>query len=314
MMLARTNRSRSGMTLIELLVSTAILSLMIMLFSMVLNSSQKVASMSHATMRANQAAAAISDTIRKDVQRITQNGFLAVRLNVAGQAFLLFTTAGASPSVTGSEVGTGTVATYGFEPDPSDPPRGTLWRRDWVLYRTTDTGTANSAQQDVIDLDPTQILTRTSDIGPTEILVRDLLQNPFLTISSPPTPADVQNNWQILARNISEVSFMWTDGQDMIGGGALGDQPDGNIDWYGIVPGDPNGYLEKGGVLFEDVTTGYKANWCRVDQNEWPVAIKISFKLYDDAMPEEFTGINTEGKQTAAAGGVRYEIICPIGR
>ena len=74
----RSAARRRGLTLMELLVSVAIISGMIAGFSLIVVQSEKLVKTSTATIRANQAAASIAHIIREDLSRLTMNGFLAV--------------------------------------------------------------------------------------------------------------------------------------------------------------------------------------------------------------------------------------------
>ncbi len=301
------NRDRSALTLIELLVSTAILSMMILLFSMVLNSTQKVTSTAHATMRGNAAAAAIADAIRKDFARITRNGFLCIRQQVStmpvSPATIFFTTSGPSPSVTGPEVGPGMIVSYGIDTN------GTLWRRGWIL---DPVGTS----PDVFQMSASELY---ASSGPTLQLTISSLSNDVQTNGLEPIPVPgeldgIDRQWQILALNCSDLSITWADGSDYYGAGPAGNTNDGHVDWYGIRPDafpaiyDANDVQAQGtpagsGITAlntpELTTSPYDALWTRDGQAPWPQAIKISFVIIDPDMPEQLQG-------------QRYEVICPI--
>jgi prepilin-type N-terminal cleavage/methylation domain-containing protein len=88
-----------GMTLIELLVSTAILALMILLVNSLLVSSRRTIEIAQTTIRANANVRALVDIIRKDIAGMDPDGFLAIVVTdkgeyQTGQYHLIFTTAG----------------------------------------------------------------------------------------------------------------------------------------------------------------------------------------------------------------------------
>ena len=132
---------KKAMTLIELLVSIAILSIVIVIFGSVLSSAQQVSSASQAMMRTNTKAAAISEIIRADLRKVTQNGFLCITEDAVGRPRLIFTTAGVSPSALGPEVGTGMIVCYGqannqgVDPASDNSTDDVIWRQGWILKR-----------------------------------------------------------------------------------------------------------------------------------------------------------------------------------
>ena len=130
-------RRPPGMTLIELLVSIAILSMIILIFSMILSRSQALVSTSQAAMRGNAAAAAIAETIRSDIRRVTQNGFLCITQAADKTPILIMTTAGPTDSVRSPGVGgTAAIVIYGIV-KPAGSSDYILYRRSLLLTGTT---------------------------------------------------------------------------------------------------------------------------------------------------------------------------------
>ncbi len=307
------------MTLIELLVSTAILSLMILLFSMVLNSTQQVTSTAHATMRGNAAAAAIADVIRKNVARITKNGFLCITQTADDSPVLMFTTSGTTSSVTSNSVATEAVVMLGLCDNTAAQNSKVLWTKRMLLdpnappLVTDDdlwTDVGFQAQPDRVSVNT--LITDSTTPG---------IDQEILTGIDVSTELDAYSGlWQVLAVDCEGLSITWTDGLDNNG--------DGQMDWYGIInqyddtqtPPNDSVYVEEPGRAGWNVQAAnntleefdwtypasvavpgplYRALWIRDDPVNWPRAIKISFVINDPDMPEQLQG-------------KRYEIICPI--
>ena len=315
-------RDRPGMTLIELLVSTAILSLMLMLFSMVLNSTQKVTSTSHATMRANAAAAGIADAIRKDFARITKNGFLCITQTADGSPVLMFTTSGITASVTSNNVATEAVVMLGLCPNTAtaNPNDRVLWTKRMLLDPITPDSPGDDIWEDAGFQAVASRVTLNgliTNVGATGIV--DIEVPPITILGAPGIDVSTElaaysRLWQVLAIDCEGLSIMWTDGSDT--------NADGQMDWYGIIHRfdntltPPSVYeVEAQAPLliwrgrgasqtdfeFNWALPGpaaYRTIWFRRDQN-WPSAIKISFVIKDPDMPEQLQN-------------KRYEVICPI--
>lgn len=318
------------MTLIELLVSVAILSIMILMFSSILSDSQKVVAVSQGTMHANSKAAAIAEIIRNDIKRITQNGFLCITEDANQRPRLLFTTAGVSPSALGADVGSGMIVCYGIANNlgtdlaNTDPTDEALWRQGWIL-RSGGTG----ADVYGFDLADIQIMDREQcRLEVVNLIVgfapNDTMPGASRAIVIPlQTPADLRGGWQCLTTACSQLSIMWTDGT--LDGS-------GNLNWFGKAnPLNPN--WDDGTFGFdqynprqreyESAAGGYQILWThhvesvcpphdpivtpcpRHDPTVWPRAIRIRFVLTDDSVPEELG--DTELGETV------YEVICPIG-
>lgn len=72
-------RANRGFTLTEMLVAVAVLAVVIVAMSTIFGTSQKVASMGEANAQYIQQAAAIERRIRRDVERMSRDGFLAIQ-------------------------------------------------------------------------------------------------------------------------------------------------------------------------------------------------------------------------------------------
>jgi hypothetical protein len=130
------------------------------------------------------------------------------------------------------------------------------------------------------------------------------------------TPKEVEALWQAVSGDCAWVSVMWTDGQ-----------LDANnlVRWYGVdYNTDTNSYVATdtsptgdgwksrtvNDVFFPDYNAAgsgvdpgfYRALWTNQNQNNWPAAIKIRYRIID--------------RQPAAGedDGTTYEVICRVGR
>ncbi|MDY6913528.1 MAG: prepilin-type N-terminal cleavage/methylation domain-containing protein [Planctomycetota bacterium] len=252
--------SRRGLTLMELLVSIAILVIMILGFSRVLSQSQRVTSTATAAMRSNASAAAIVDVIRNDIRMATQNGFLCIATkDLAGTPVpvLIVTKAGVSPSKTGSDVGTGSFVCLSLAANSATSTNDILWHPEWILASSGSAGDVWSG----VDLATLQ----TYSLADIEHLVDDIVdEDQSVTLSVPASSlAELGNLWHVLTTDCSDLTIEWTDG----------DAPSGNLEWYhkDNVSGEP----------FENGTSGstYRALWTKDDQTNWPKAIKINFEI-----------------------------------
>jgi len=331
------------MTLIELLVAVAVLSIMILMFAMILNDAQKVVASSNQAMRANAKAAAIAETIRSDVRRITQNGFLCITEHPGDQPQIIFTTAGVSSSVKSDVMGTAEVVAYGLcdNPAAADPNNKVLWRKAWVLNYNADI----SDIPDPHDIWNQHDLTELQKLWRGQI--NDLITNEFLAPPNKPEQLSVSAGvgldniealWQCLTDDCTGLSIMWTDG--------LGDPDDPNaLGWYGLQERpDGSTYRSKEGVTptnnydgHMEFLTGNGDSKYRVLCTRhwvdgplpddpanttgvpiWPKAIRIRFTLAggEGSLGEELqdTGLGAPdefGRPDAEMQRV-YEVICPV--
>ncbi len=312
---------RRAVTLIELMVAVAILSIMIGAFSLIVSESQKVVSSSSARMRSNQAAGAVAQVLRDDMRQVSKNGFFCITMN-GGLPRMMFITAGLTYSITSSAKGTGTLTCYGLVDNQADGTTDNiLWRQGWVLDST------GAPQDDKwgIDLATLQSLPRYLLGGDNDIndKINFIATNSPSSIMVPPqTLVDINALWQCLSAGCNALSIMWTDGT-INQNGTPADPSDDYLDWYGIKDGTIVDKMEFPGELPGDDSWktrnvndkrpdntyyiqfseggNYRALWTKDNQANWPKAIKVRFSLagpqWGSALPE----------------GVDYEVICPVG-
>ena len=93
--------SARGLTLVELMVASAIIAMMILWVGGVLSGLGKLVSGSQATIRANETASAIGYVAASDTRRVGQNGFLCITQAADGTPQLFVFSFGPTPSATG---------------------------------------------------------------------------------------------------------------------------------------------------------------------------------------------------------------------
>jgi prepilin-type N-terminal cleavage/methylation domain-containing protein len=269
---------RGGLTLVELLVTLAIIAAMILAFSMILSSSQKVVSSSQAMMRSNAAAEAIARTIRLDFQYITKDGFLAIR-----DGHLVFTTAGLFPigqagslsdddeniDRKASGIGTGQTITYGLANNPADEDNmsnSVLFRRVFVL--DGEYLGSGDLPLDVWNIYLSRMLRWSQADLETE--VDNLIADAPETIRIPPhnTFASAQKLRMVMNHRVSDLTIEWASQTDA----------QGNLVWR------------------DDDQV-----WSHHNRSDWPLAVRIRFKILDEALPEEFH-----------EDSLVYEVVCGI--
>jgi len=289
--------------MIELLVAVVILIIIMLAFGMIITTIQGTVSTGQEAMRSNAAAAAIIDTLRSELRQITQHGLLCITQTDTADGYkplLTFTTAGVIAGKTGNASANGGLVSIGICENQSGAGSfDVLFARNWLLA-------SMSTVPDAMPWDLAHI--QKSD--------RDTLNGYVVEqyCAIPPDdvriPAgdldDVNALWQVLADGCDWISILWTDG----------DTDTEGLKWYGIdYNQDSEAYEavsvgstgdEWVNVSFDsasvtqieyDAGTGgddlYRALWTHHNQNNWPRAIKIAFKLTDHDSP--------------------YELICPIG-
>lgn len=246
---------RRGLTLAELMVAVAVLSIIMVTFASILAQANRVVSTGQRTMRANAAAASLDQAIRKDFRRMSHNGFLRITGH-EGEQRLYFVAAGPSRSVNGGGAGTASVIGYGI----CDNPLGdqVLWRAQWVLRRD-DAETANFQQlssdvPDVLQGDLADIQ-RMSETGMRDFIDSEIepLYPRSLTVP-PQTLGQMDDLWMVMRENVEEVEFAYTTGSR---------DGSGNLEWQ------------------EGART-----WTRHDLDDWPKAVRIRIRMTEGILPE----------------------------
>jgi prepilin-type N-terminal cleavage/methylation domain-containing protein len=279
-------RGAVGFTLMELLVSLAIMAIIMLAFGGLLNQANRIVTQGEKRMRSDAAAAAISRVIRNDIRQITKNGFLRlgqIKVKDADEAsgseatyrqILVFTTAGKVQSAFGDKTSDGSVIMYGRnrntttgeEDDPS-----ALYRKVTILARDdTAKDCLTSDMPDINNLADLQVL---SDKKMSDLL-DDLDDEPKGMKYPPETLAQVTNtSWMVLTGGCKKLDIQYRK------------------------PGKDKWETEDGLVTHT-----------RHDQTSWPTALKFRFTLSSESLVGSAI---IDGDD--ATDDVIYEIICPIG-
>lgn len=299
------------MTLIELMISVVIMVLMMLAFGMIVSDAQKVVTTSENTMRGNMTADAIARNLKRDISRITKDGFLCIATKETNNnPVLIFTTNGTTYSRFDNISGENTISIYGHaNNDAPEANSSLLLRLSWVLNNTVTTPPRDVWQT---DLDAIQDYSRFE-------LCRDVIDSLRNLPSSLTVPSndwnETQNTWEVLSLETSNFAVLWTDGTR---------DANNNTNWYGV---DPRGagtvlgriYLPKNlnyedlddeaeinvpaNIEFQSISSdGYTALWTDEDTTNWPTALKIRFRIWDKEFAEE----HSEGNYTD------YEVICDV--
>lgn len=120
---------RSGLTLTELIVSAAILVMMLAIVNGMLASSRRTIRQAQTTIRVNADMRAAVDRIRKDLARITKDGFLGISEDVNDSMHVVFTAVGVFRSICDDTVANAAWIDYGVTKDDNK----ILWRRAILL-------------------------------------------------------------------------------------------------------------------------------------------------------------------------------------
>lgn len=269
--------ARRGFTLTEMLVSVAVLAVMIMAFSQIMSQAHKVISGTQISIRANSAAAAISDIIRRDLLQTNKDGFLYIKGSETESGdVLMATTTGLQHSLTGKVVALGAVAHYGLAPNQANKEgenESIFFRQCWLLPGEGevspdddiwDNGSENYDLSEFTALPSGQIATLCEALAPAPT---------DLTIP-PEKEDDLKKTWAILARKVSNLRISYATASG------------GTVTWT-AAPTDP---AAGAGI------------WTHEDPDDWPVLVKFTFKLDHGS----FVRAGLDGADD-------YEIVCPVG-
>lgn len=214
--------SQRGFTVVELMVSVTILVILIGAFGLIITQAQKVVNTGQTAMKANAISVALADAFRQDCRQITQNGFICLTQAANGTPQLFFSTAGATPSITGGPTGMGAFVGCGICPGGRS---NVLWKTGWVLNQTS---TGDGWQYDLADV---QRLSRQNINSTVGTLSSTAVPTNFAI--PPQNLTDVGNLWQCLSTDCPLLAITWSDGSL---------DAAKNLNWCGVVP-DKDGYI-----------------------------------------------------------------------
>lgn len=315
------------MTLIELLVSTAILAMMILIVNSLLVDSSHTIKVAQATIRANASARALADIMRRDLEKLDPDGFLAITYPANTQCHVIFTTAGNYHSLCRSDArANGARVDFGLTYDPLEADDGgtpgdlsdDLWYR--ILYRRAILHDPADPDQPtaVADQDHQRLANTYYQFdphSPADDLASWLFRFtygtydftlhpngstafPVMTCSDRPQfsfpvmrLADLNALWPYVLRDVTEFKVQWTHG-DRNDDDAIvwhdSDTPQ-NDSWPTVLPADIQANPE---CIEFNLTQGgsfnrYCAMWSFWNKGNWPKALRLQFQVGKPPRPYE---------------------------
>jgi prepilin-type N-terminal cleavage/methylation domain-containing protein len=262
---ARMGRGRAGrwptagMTLVEMLVAISVLAVMILAVSSILVQTQRFISAAQANRRSHAMAFTIARIIRRDLRRVSKDGFFCVS-NSGGGSMLVFSTAGPANGINEPTSGDGSIICYGRQTCQSSVDSKTLtylWRPEFICNCTTGVPTTG-IEGERINVNFSQIQTLDANSSFMQELATKVAGAKPTDLELPPANAtQLKNLWQVLVTDVDDVQIYWTDGTK---NGA-------NMNWQ---------------------TT--PKLWTHQNQTNWPMAVRITFLINDPSMPKELQG------------------------
>jgi len=273
------------MTLMELMVSVAILSIMILGFSNVLSQTQRVVNDSQRLMKANAGIASIAQLMRSDFRSVSKIGFMRIRGD-----FIAFSTAGPAYSLTSNQRGLGKFVAYRVADDLSNTAtdKEVLCRQAFVLSESGITPDVTPLDVWGLDLASLQAQNPTALSGLADSIDTNASYQPQVAVP-PVSVANFKSSWQVLLGGVQSNFGIR----------------------YGLVsveydPSDQSQLKRR----FITWTTTSGQTWHRFDQNGWPDFVSIQFGVMEKS--SQYEGLRAAGGTTA---GTRiFEIVCGINR
>ncbi len=283
--LTRSKMRRRGMTLMELMVSVAILSIMILGFSNVLSQTQRVVNDSQRLMRANASIASISQLMRTDFRNVSKIGFMKIKGD-----FIAFSTAGPAYSLTSNQRGLGKFIAYRVADDLGNTAtdKEVLCRQAFVLSEAGIAPDVTPLDVWGLDLAGLQIQNPTALSTLADSIDTNASYQPLVAVP-PISPTNFKNSWQVLVGGV-QSNFSIRYGQVA-------------VEYDSANPGQ----LKR--KILSWTTTANKV-WHRFDQNGWPDFVSIQFGVKDRSA--QYDALRAAGGSTGTARV--YEIVCGINR
>ena len=289
----------TGFTLVELMVSIAILTGIILIVSSLLANAQRAVGMSQDTIKADADARAAVDRMRADLAGLTNEGFLAIYTDTDDRQHLVFTAVGTYRSMTETiapVIANAARIDYGLT---GDDDKNVLWRRAFLL--NGEGGATTHGDMEKISLADYGTMTRTKidnalyneDVEPTRKYewpvdstnwFNCFINTPSITLP-PNSLSEVRGLWPYLVRPGSDLKIHWTDGTLNAG----------KIVWYGPDAAKKDSQWIDHNAAYQDshlsddvseydveFDTGgerYCALWTYRKKDNWPAALRITFTL-----------------------------------
>jgi type II secretory pathway pseudopilin PulG len=243
------------MTLVEMLVAISVLAVMILAVSSILVQTQRFISAAQENRRSHAMAFTIARIIRRDLRRVSKDGFLYI----SGDNKLIFSTAGPVTGINESTRGDGSIVCYGQQSTSSGTKY--LWRPEYICNCTTGTPSPTiSGERINVNFSILRQCAASSGDANSPFTLQALANAaaaPPGNMQLPPaTASDLKNLWQVLVTNIDNFQVSWTDGTD--------NKTGQNITWH------PESKL-----------------WTHQNTTNWPRAVRITFAIKDPSMPKE---------------------------
>lgn len=239
---------RGGMTLMEVLVAVAILSIIVAGFGQVLTQARRTVGIAQMKMKNLQHVRAIRECFQKDLQRVSKNGFL----EISGSKLVLVAAGESIGRVanSGNELAQGNAAVIVYGLDDN-----LLLRKAFVMDKTMSTA------DDHIKMDFSEL--QKMDLSAMEGEASTIMGRLGTAPTFPPTnAAGVKALWPVIAPKISSLNI--EAGKRML---------DGTIHW------DPNVWRRE--LISENLSEERVTLWTRHNQNDWPDLIKITITIDD---------------------------------
>ncbi len=291
-------RARGGMTLMELMVSLAILAIMILMANSLLVRSRRTVRLAQEVIRANADVRAVTDCLRADLASLTNEGFLAITYHPDDLPHLIFTTASTYRSVVATDAAGRNISANAATIDfglTADAYR-ILWRRARVqapLEASSHDDCLNWALGGY----------RANLLQPRSAINSSLLipLAPALPLTAAPAMTvpvksltDAMAVWPYLIADVGDLKIQWSDGARYADGRLVWYDRDNPkfADWYRR--GADHQDLNLGEDAPEYNLSGpdanprlYGAMWTFRKKDNWPKAIRFELGLGDPARSYE---------------------------
>ena len=260
-------------TLVELMVSIAILTAVILIVSTLLTNAQRAVGMSQDTIKADADARAIVDRLRADLAALTKEGFLAIYTDTNDRQHLIFTAVGPYRSMTDPTIiANAARIDYGLT---GSADKNILWRRA-ILLNAANTATIANDDHEQTSLASYKTVDR-SDI---DLELGEFTGTPTMTLP-PNSLTEVYDLWPYLARPCTNLKIDWTDGTISL--------TDNTITWYDADA--PKAAWEDHSAADEEYANlagEYCALWTYEKKDNWPLALRITFTLGEGGTAQKY--------------------------
>lgn len=288
-----------GFTIIEMLVTVATLGIILSAFANVLLQCRRVTTMAHRGIQANHRASVISEIVRRDLRRMTRDGFLCISSN-NGHAGVVFCAGDPSRSILGDAKGYGSIVAYGLVQRTGglDAPVDVLWRPEYI-FKTEGNDSPEDLVTKISTDYPTLADVKSCDRPAANTLAGGVLGRSLSPVAMPPTTVtEAADLWKVVTGDITYLSITWTDASAPVGPEG---KPVGGFNWYGIdrdqsldayvIRSKNDQWGDQGANATEFASGGgYRALWTARNPHNWPKAIRFVYGINDEQLPPGHPG------------------------